>query len=158
MRGGAGGEGRSGGEQGRRGGEGRGREERRGEEREVKWKGVRKFVSGRRGEEKGWGNVKRGFMVPQREDGRECRRIFLLFCFCMHAHVQSPVVAFLIIRTGDMKEAMCMYVCMFRGSKGGHRASLPQPYPFNCSGSDFEALLAGELGTQEGEGGEEEQD
>ena len=98
------------------GGEGRGREERRGKGGEVegseeicKWKE-------RRGE--GMGNIKRGFMVPQREDGRECRRIFLLFCFCMHAHVQSSVVAFLIIRIGDMKEAMCMYVCMFRGSKG----------------------------------------
>ena len=50
-----------------------------------------------------------------------------------------------------------MYVCLEAAKVDTVHLS-PNPTPFNCSGSDFEALLAGELGTQEGEGGAEEQD
>ena len=139
-----------------RGGEGRGREERRGRGGEAEGnEEIRKWKE-RRGE--GMGKHKMRMYGATKGGWKGVQENFSFVCFCMHAHVQSPVVAFLIIRTGDMKEAMCIYVCILRGSKGLHRASLPQPYPFNCSGSDFEALLAGELGTQEGEGGEEEQD
>lgn len=52
---------------------------------------------------------------------------------------------------------MYMYVYLGAAKVDTGRLS-PNPNPFNCSGSDFEALLAGELGTQEDEGGEEEQD